>query len=142
MKRRQLEDNVLFVGYQADPAPWFCDAKTVVISSEMEGYPFVLVEGLCAGTVPVSTAVGSIPDFIENGKTGFLVSKGDRAGLAKCIGRVLRDEQILQDISQRLLRRRDTFTYEKVSELWTSWFNTMLDSAEPVEPRFHQVPKE
>ena len=49
----------------------------LVIASLREGLPYVLLEA-AANRVPVlATAVGDIPQLIEDGKTGYLVEPGN-----------------------------------------------------------------
>lgn len=47
----------------------------ILITSVLEGFPMVLLEGMALGVVPISTAVGEIPSLIgENRKTGHLIT--------------------------------------------------------------------
>lgn len=45
----------------------------ILISSEREGFPLVLMEAMSFGVVPISTNVGGIPEEIINGQNGFLL---------------------------------------------------------------------
>lgn len=50
----------------------------ILITSVLEGFPMVLLEGMAVGVVPISTAVGEIPSLIsENLNTGYLVANLD-----------------------------------------------------------------
>lgn len=50
----------------------------ILITSVIEGFPMVLLEGMAQGVVPISTAVGEIPFLIsEEFKTGHLVENTD-----------------------------------------------------------------
>ena len=46
---------------------------------------------MACGTPVVATAVGGIPEQIEDGKTGFLVPAGDAVAMAARIEQVLKD---------------------------------------------------
>lgn len=50
----------------------------ILITSVLEGFPMVLLEGMAVGVVPISTEVGDIPSLIgEKLETGFLVGNLD-----------------------------------------------------------------
>src|SRR5439155_11797542 len=54
----------------------------------------VVLEALAAAVPVVATAVGGTPEVIEDGKTGFLVSPGDAAALARRVGDLLDDARL------------------------------------------------
>ncbi len=124
-KELRLEQNISFVGFQQQPARWFSDARIVLIASDMEGFPFTLVEGMVAGAVPVSTTVGTIPDFIEHGKTGLLVPPGDSNALAESIACLMDDKQLYDRIRDAVLEKRKEFRFENVANLWSNWITMM-----------------
>lgn len=133
--RRQLENqvlvsglqkNVTFMGRQEDPVPWFCDSRMVVIASDSEGFPSALMEGICAGAVPVSTCVGAIPDYIEDGKNGLLITPGQPNLLACAILRLLDDKNLYDRIQQNNMLLRQRFSYKNVGCHWTTWLEIMV----------------
>lgn len=81
--RRGLARSVVFLGYQEDVAAWYAACDAVALTSANEGTPVTLIEALAAGRPVVSTAVGGVPDVVENGETGFLVRPGDTHALAE-----------------------------------------------------------
>ena len=77
-----LERRVRFAGPQPRErvAVWMSAADALVLASDHEGTPTVLVEALAVGTPAVATAVGGIPDLL--GDLGTLVPPNDSAALA------------------------------------------------------------
>jgi glycosyltransferase involved in cell wall biosynthesis len=59
-----------------------------------EGLPTVLVEAMSSGLPVVSTAVGAIPELIEEGETGFVVPPLDDEGLAEALALLASDERL------------------------------------------------
>ena len=54
----------------------------------------VVKEASAAGTVPISTRHGGIPDSIDDGTTGYLVEERDVAHMAERLERLLLDEPL------------------------------------------------
>jgi len=57
----------------------------------VDGLPNVLLEAMAVGRPVVSTWVGGVPDVVENGRNGLLVSPGDDAALAGALERLRND---------------------------------------------------
>jgi glycosyltransferase involved in cell wall biosynthesis len=62
-----------------------------VLSSLNEGTPVALIEAMAAGKPVVATRVGGVPDVVEDGRTGFLVSAGHSDDLGAAMLRLARD---------------------------------------------------
>ncbi len=58
---------------------------------DTEGVPNVLIEAMALGIPVVATAVGGIPELVEDGRTGLLAKPGDADDLARKISRLLAD---------------------------------------------------
>ena len=66
---RGLKERVLVAGFRPNPYPWMRAAELLVLSSEREGMPNVLVEALACGTRVVSTDCPSGPREVDFRKT-------------------------------------------------------------------------
>jgi glycosyltransferase involved in cell wall biosynthesis len=85
-----LESRVSVMGFQQNPYPWIAGAKLLVLCSDHEGMPNVLVEALACGTPVVATDCPSGPrEVLGRDAPDWLVPTGDAAKLAEAIGRVL-----------------------------------------------------
>jgi glycosyltransferase involved in cell wall biosynthesis len=89
----RLGEHVRFLGARHDTPELYRALDVAVLCSlpVVETFPVTLVEALASGVPVVSTRVGSIADIVDEGETGFLVSSGDEAELARAVGRLLRD---------------------------------------------------
>jgi glycosyltransferase involved in cell wall biosynthesis len=67
-------------------------AHAFVLPSYVEGLPMSLLEAMAWGLTPISTPVGSIPEYVCDGVNGWLVQPGAVAQLARAIERVVSDE--------------------------------------------------
>jgi len=87
---RGLGPRVIVAGFQANPYPWMAGAELLVLCSDHEGLPNVLVEALACGTRVVSTDCPSGPrEILSTGFAHCLVPCGDPAALAAAMHAVL-----------------------------------------------------
>ena len=73
-----------------------------------EGLPYSILEAMRAGCPIVSTAVGGIPEVLDDGRDALLVAPGDAAALAAAIERLLGD-----DDRSRMLGRAARSRFER-----------------------------
>ncbi len=59
-----------------------------------EQFGYVLVEAMACGKPVVSTLSGSIPEIVENRKTGFLVRPADSKALADALQKLIEDDAL------------------------------------------------
>jgi glycosyltransferase involved in cell wall biosynthesis len=76
-----------------------------LLTSRSEGFPNTLVEAMAAGRPVVATRVGGVSDAVEDGVTGFLAPRGDVAGLASCLDRLLTDPGLRSTMGTAAARR-------------------------------------
>lgn len=74
-----LTNYVTFHGHVDDVPSLLSEATVVVHPSDTEGCPNVVMEAMACGRPVVATNVGDVPFLIEDGKTGFVVCRGDEA---------------------------------------------------------------
>lgn len=77
---KQLHDihnsNITYLGYQSEIARYLSAADIFVLPSEIEGFPLSILEAMAMEVVVIASRVGAIPDIIEHGQNGFIVTPG------------------------------------------------------------------
>ena len=76
---------VEFAGRVAPAAPAFEEAELVVVPSFGEGFGMVALEAMERGRPVIASAVGGLPEIVDDGRTGLLVPSGDVDALAAAI---------------------------------------------------------
>ncbi len=98
-------------GWVDDAAGLMGHLDVAVLPSRREALGGVLAEAICAGTPVVATDTGGIPEVVEDGVTGRLVSPGDPEALAAAIGEVLRRREPMAAACRAQAQRWDAEAY-------------------------------
>jgi glycosyltransferase involved in cell wall biosynthesis len=77
----------------------YAASDLVMLTSDTEGTPHVLLEAMGSDIPVVATAVGGIPEFVTSEQQGLLVPPGDRDALVTAAQRVHDDP----DLRRRLV---------------------------------------
>lgn len=86
-----LMDVTILTGHQHDPSGFFGIANLFVLPSWSEGSPNALLEAMRAGLPIVATAVGGVPETVDDGISGLLVPARRPEILSATMERLLRD---------------------------------------------------
>jgi glycosyltransferase involved in cell wall biosynthesis len=92
-----IGDHVTWTGLVQDPfALGLYDAADIVCQPSRweEAFGQVIAEAMACAKPVVATRVGGIPEVIEDGKSGFLVERGDVPALAKTILKLAGDSAL------------------------------------------------
>lgn len=92
-------------------------ASVLILPSENEGQPYVILEAMSAGLPIVSTRVACIPETVRDGIDGFLIEPHDVDALTERISRLVRDESLRSRMGQKSRERfLEHYTYERFAE--------------------------
>jgi glycosyltransferase involved in cell wall biosynthesis len=101
-------------------------------AARADTFPNTVLEALACGTPVVATAVGGIPEQIEDGRTGFLVPAGDPEALAERLTQLLSDHNLRQRVGAcavEAARRR--FDLRRQVDAYLDWYSEMAATAVP-----------
>jgi glycosyltransferase involved in cell wall biosynthesis len=79
-----LEPKVSFLGHRDDIYNVLQTFDVLLLTSDHEGLPMILLEALCLGVNVVARRVGGIPEVIADGQQGVLLDTADPAEMAAC----------------------------------------------------------
>jgi glycosyltransferase involved in cell wall biosynthesis len=107
-RQSELGDRFVMLGYRDDTTRLIAAADLFVLASHHEGLPVTVMEALTLGVPVVATAVGGLPEVVDDGN-GILVPPGDSAALADAIERAL-DPDVHATLVRGAGRTGDTFS--------------------------------
>ena len=88
-----LEDSIEFLGLKSNVYPYYHDSDIFVLPSLWEGMPITVIEAMATGLPIVATAVGGVPDMIDDGKTGLLVDI-NKDQIAEALRKLAKDSNL------------------------------------------------
>ena len=104
-------------------------AAVVLLASEREGLPNVVLEAMARGKTVVSTPVGGIPAVIDDGRTGLLVPIGDIQATRAAVELALGDAELRRRIGTAARERvREYCSWDRVTELTLQVYETARGS--------------
>jgi glycosyltransferase involved in cell wall biosynthesis len=124
--RLGLQEPVRFLGPRRDADMILETADVVAMSSDYEGTPMVAFECMASRTPLVATAVGGLPDIVEDGRTGLLVPRRDPRRLADAIIRLLRDPVLREQMGTAAEARLPEFTIESSVQRLIHLYETLI----------------
>jgi glycosyltransferase involved in cell wall biosynthesis len=80
-----LPDAIEFRGKVADTSTVYREADIMVLTSDYEGTPNVLLEAMACGLPVVATRVGGVPEIVRQDETGKLVAAGDENAMTEAL---------------------------------------------------------
>lgn len=125
-----IEKKVHFLGMLEDVGPLLAAADGVVLPSLWEGLPLTLLEAMARSRPVIATAVGGVPEVVEDGVHGMLVPERNAGALADALELLHRKpEQALELGQNAALRVREDYTWDRVVENFELVYDEVLGLA-------------
>lgn len=96
-----LAEHFRFPGYQANVYPYLARFDIFVLTSYHESLPLGILEAMALGKPVVATRVGGVPEVVEDGESGILVSPGKPSELSAAIEKLLGDTGLRERMGKR-----------------------------------------
>jgi glycosyltransferase involved in cell wall biosynthesis len=123
-----LVDVVHFLGIRDDVPELLMQSDALVLSSEWEGFPMVILEAFAAGKPVIATNVGGVAEIVENGMNGILIPPGDIDALAKAICDLASDTNMRRNMGQNgQVKARREFDISVTARQYENLYLTALE---------------
>jgi glycosyltransferase involved in cell wall biosynthesis len=123
-------DYVHFTGARQDIPDLLAACDAFALTSRSEGLPLVVLEAMASELPVVATAVGGLPDIIEDEVTGYLVESDDNAALTRRLAwlstRPIQAQRVASCARQMVL---DRHSLERMASEYESLYREVLSQA-------------
>ena len=103
-----IRDKVIFLGNQTNIYPFLQEADIFLLPSIFEGMPMTIIEAMGTGLPIVASNVGGVPDMLEDGNSGLLVSC-DPDAVAGAVVQLLEQKNLREKLGTNALCGSKTF---------------------------------
>jgi len=93
LKELNISDNFHFLGQRNDIPKILAETDVFVLSSRVEGHPFVLLEAMACACPSIATRCGGVEDTVTD-DTGYIIDIGDIQALASAITKLANDPDL------------------------------------------------
>ena len=105
----------------------YADSSMLVMSSNYEGFPMVMIEAMACGLPVVTFDFKCGPrDIIKDEENGLIVPDGDIQALADAMMRLMANESLRQTMSVEARKVTETYSEEVVMGKWVSLFEGLM----------------
>jgi len=117
-----IRQKVAFLGNQSNVYPFLQKADLFLLPSRFEGMPMTIIEAMGTGLPIVASAVGGVPDMLENEKSGLLVSF-EPEKVADAVCRLLDSEAMRKKLGSNARRNSQQFGAEFMAQRYCGVYN-------------------
>lgn len=104
----------------------YADSAMLVMSSNYEGFPMVMIEAMACGLPVVAFDFKCGPkDIISDGENGLIIQNGDIMALAEGMMKLMGNTQDRKRMSLNARKIVDTYSEKAVMDKWIGLFNNL-----------------
>ncbi|QDH79811.1 glycosyltransferase family 4 protein [Echinicola soli] len=127
--QKQLEEHpsIRHFGYQIDVSPFLAAADILVLTSDTEGLPGVVLEAAYFGVPTVSALVGGIEECLQDGESGFLVYEDHINQFCEKIDHLFEypeKRKLMGTRAKEIVSKK--FVLQRASEQFIDFFTTVI----------------
>ncbi len=131
--RLGLDGRVLLLDSSVEAGAVYRSLDLYVHPSSAEGFPNAVLEAMAHGLPVVATAVGGVPELVEDAATGLLVPAGDRTRLAEAVLELAGSPLRRGDMGRRgRSRAQERFSVDAMVRAHASLYESLAERAAPL----------
>jgi L-malate glycosyltransferase len=112
-----IDSRVSWTGFVDAPEQYYGQADTLLLLSEFEAFPYVMLEAMAHALPVVATRVGGIPEAITHEKDGLLLPRRDLNALSDAVSQLKNNRDWATQLGQQArITVSERFTAEKMTD--------------------------
>ncbi len=126
---RKLKTNTIvsFEGHCNDILRRVQNMDALLMTSDHEGLPMILLEAMALGTPIIAHAVGGIPHLLDQGRCGMLITENSPANFAIGIDNLIKYPEKASEITQNAKRHvEEKYSAEENAQAYLLQYNALL----------------
>ncbi len=117
IKKYSLENKVFLLGFLDKASEYLKAFDVFLMTSIKEGLPFVILEAGLAGLPIVSSALGGIPEVLDGGKSGILVTPKKMNEVVRALEYLITNTEKRSILGENVKKKIETdYSLEKIIE--------------------------
>lgn len=132
-QKQKTERKIHFEGHCENMQQKLADLDILLITSDHEGLPMILLEAMALKTAVVAHAVGGIPTVLNHGECGVLVSDHRPSAYAEATYHLMLNSQNRTKIIHNALSRVTTlYSDEKNASAYHTVYKSLIEPQKPI----------
>jgi glycosyltransferase involved in cell wall biosynthesis len=130
-------ERVHLLGVRDDVPDLLAAGDIFALASHWEGFPLAIIEAMAAGLPVVATRVGGVPEIVEHGRTGLIVSPQNKRDLADALRTLTNDPNRRRDMGAAGRARSLCFSVNTMVAAYADLFARLLCAQATDHPSLH-----
>jgi glycosyltransferase involved in cell wall biosynthesis len=126
-QQRGLEDDVSFLGYRRDVADLLGGIDLLLLTSDVEGIPGVVIEAQMAGCPVVTFPLGRVAEVVDDGTTGVVLQQPDVPAMVDATATLVRDAATRMRMSEAARTHACEFATERIAARYSAHLTELVD---------------
>ncbi|MDP8304899.1 MAG: N-acetyl-alpha-D-glucosaminyl L-malate synthase BshA [Candidatus Chlorobium antarcticum] len=126
VRRLGIEGRVHFLGKIDDIVPLLSVSDLMLMPSNAESFGLAALEAMACGVPVVVTSAGGFPEFIEQGRHGYLCQPGDIDGMTEKALLLLSDEKLWKECSEACVLQAKRFETARLVDRYEAFYERLM----------------
>ncbi len=126
IKENGLDGRVVLTGRLSDITEAMAGIDILVMPSLWEGFPRALIEAMACGKPSIASDVGEVRHILEDGRSGYIIPKGDNEALTKAMESCLTNKNGLSVMGRAARGKAEQFTLSRHVETVQGEYEALL----------------